>query len=289
LTETDFKRTIYLKRQCRDLGQRMNTPTLPTRWTVCDAPTCWPPLAAQCSLGMLLFHDVCSAMPCHPLSTGLQCWRVLLRNGLTTPPNRGLHPGHSSACAPAWAPTYPPTPHTPSLAAIYEMSKLLNTGLDREVSRPTPSNSTNTRAHSPKHHEDARHTDQHPPHPFHEHHPPHQRHASHQTRTSCPSSWLTYTRVACYRHVGVCMCPHLRSFLLPCFFLSSVVADTHESTTDPRPSTPAAPQSLSICVKLCEAGVNPEALAAVVKEIRRESAAVQVPSHHVAASRQQQE
>ena len=29
-------------------------------------------------------------------------------------------------------------------------------------------------------------------------------------------------------------------------------------------------ESLQICVKLCEAGVNPEALAAVVKELRRE-------------------
>lgn len=34
-------------------------------------------------------------------------------------------------------------------------------------------------------------------------------------------------------------------------------------------------ESLAICVKLCEAGVNPEALAAVVKELRRESAALQ--------------
>lgn len=30
-------------------------------------------------------------------------------------------------------------------------------------------------------------------------------------------------------------------------------------------------ESLAICIKLCEAGVNPEALAAVIKELRRES------------------
>ncbi|KAG0077656.1 Mitotic-spindle organizing protein 1 [Podila epicladia] len=31
-------------------------------------------------------------------------------------------------------------------------------------------------------------------------------------------------------------------------------------------------ETLSICVSLCESGVNPEALAAVIKELRRESA-----------------
>ncbi|KAI7816396.1 mitotic-spindle organizing protein 1 [Gamsiella multidivaricata] len=31
-------------------------------------------------------------------------------------------------------------------------------------------------------------------------------------------------------------------------------------------------EMLSICVSLCESGVNPEALAAVIKELRRESA-----------------
>lgn len=36
------------------------------------------------------------------------------------------------------------------------------------------------------------------------------------------------------------------------------------------------PESLAICVKLCEAGVNPEALASVVQELRREAAALQV-------------
>ena len=34
-------------------------------------------------------------------------------------------------------------------------------------------------------------------------------------------------------------------------------------------------ETLAICVKLCETGVNPEALAAVVKELRREAAALQ--------------
>lgn len=33
-------------------------------------------------------------------------------------------------------------------------------------------------------------------------------------------------------------------------------------------------ETLTTCVKLCEAGVNPEALAAVIKEIRRETAAL---------------
>jgi mitotic-spindle organizing protein 1 len=34
-------------------------------------------------------------------------------------------------------------------------------------------------------------------------------------------------------------------------------------------------ETLAICVSLCEAGVNPEALAVVVKELRREGAAFQ--------------
>ena len=35
-------------------------------------------------------------------------------------------------------------------------------------------------------------------------------------------------------------------------------------------------ESLNICVQLLEAGVNPEALATVVKTLRRESAALKV-------------
>ena len=35
-------------------------------------------------------------------------------------------------------------------------------------------------------------------------------------------------------------------------------------------------ESLHICVQLLEAGVNPEALAAVVKELRKETAALKV-------------
>ncbi|KAI8053833.1 mitotic-spindle organizing gamma-tubulin ring associated-domain-containing protein [Syncephalis plumigaleata] len=31
---------------------------------------------------------------------------------------------------------------------------------------------------------------------------------------------------------------------------------------------------LGLCVKMCERGVNPEALAAVIKELRREAAAI---------------
>lgn len=36
------------------------------------------------------------------------------------------------------------------------------------------------------------------------------------------------------------------------------------------------PETLSLCLRLCESGVNPEALALVIKELRRESAAVKV-------------
>lgn len=34
------------------------------------------------------------------------------------------------------------------------------------------------------------------------------------------------------------------------------------------------PETLTICVKLCESGINPEALALVIQELRRETAAV---------------
>ncbi len=39
-------------------------------------------------------------------------------------------------------------------------------------------------------------------------------------------------------------------------------------------------QTLAILVALCEHGVNPEALAAVVKELRREAAAVSEKANH---------
>ncbi|KAI9231881.1 MAG: mitotic-spindle organizing gamma-tubulin ring associated-domain-containing protein [Podila humilis] len=35
-------------------------------------------------------------------------------------------------------------------------------------------------------------------------------------------------------------------------------------------------ETLSICVSLCESGVNPEALAAVIKELRRDCASTRV-------------
>ena len=35
-------------------------------------------------------------------------------------------------------------------------------------------------------------------------------------------------------------------------------------------------ETLAICIKLCESGVNPEALAMVVKELKREAAALKV-------------
>ena len=35
-------------------------------------------------------------------------------------------------------------------------------------------------------------------------------------------------------------------------------------------------ETMAICVRLCESGVNPEALALVVKELRRETASMKV-------------
>ena len=35
-------------------------------------------------------------------------------------------------------------------------------------------------------------------------------------------------------------------------------------------------ETLAICVRLCESGVNPEALALVIKELRRETQVVKV-------------
>ncbi|KAL7753868.1 Mitotic-spindle organizing protein 1 [Sorochytrium milnesiophthora] len=43
-------------------------------------------------------------------------------------------------------------------------------------------------------------------------------------------------------------------------------------------------ETLSICISLCEAGVNPDALAAVIKELRRERMASQLASDTTAAS-----
>ena len=43
-------------------------------------------------------------------------------------------------------------------------------------------------------------------------------------------------------------------------------------------------ESLSICVKLIESGVNPEALAVVIKELRRESSAVHVSRTEISKS-----
>mmetsp|Transcript_27322 Transcript_27322/g.67397 ORF Transcript_27322/g.67397 Transcript_27322/m.67397 type:complete len:82 (+) Transcript_27322:87-332(+) len=45
-------------------------------------------------------------------------------------------------------------------------------------------------------------------------------------------------------------------------------------------------QSLAICVELLESGVNPEALAAVVKELRREAAALRQAESEAEAERQ---
>jgi len=38
-------------------------------------------------------------------------------------------------------------------------------------------------------------------------------------------------------------------------------------------------ESLSICVRLCEQGINPEALSSVIKELRRASDSLKVLTH----------
>ncbi|KAG9291538.1 hypothetical protein G9A89_021957 [Geosiphon pyriformis] len=43
-------------------------------------------------------------------------------------------------------------------------------------------------------------------------------------------------------------------------------------------------ETLSLCVSLCESGVNPEALAAVIKELRRESAALKAAGQGAATT-----
>uniref|UniRef100_A0A6M2DMH3 Putative mitotic-spindle organizing gamma-tubulin ring associated n=1 Tax=Xenopsylla cheopis TaxID=163159 RepID=A0A6M2DMH3_XENCH len=40
-------------------------------------------------------------------------------------------------------------------------------------------------------------------------------------------------------------------------------------------NTGLTPETLKICIRLCEAGVNPEALAHVLREIRHESESIQ--------------
>ena len=44
-------------------------------------------------------------------------------------------------------------------------------------------------------------------------------------------------------------------------------------------------ETLKVCMQLLEAGVNPEALAAVVRELRRETAALRVRGRETAALR----
>lgn len=46
-------------------------------------------------------------------------------------------------------------------------------------------------------------------------------------------------------------------------------------------STGLDEETLQICVQLLEAGVNPEALAAVVMELQRETASFKVLSNHM--------
>ncbi|TFK51785.1 hypothetical protein OE88DRAFT_1658399 [Heliocybe sulcata] len=44
-------------------------------------------------------------------------------------------------------------------------------------------------------------------------------------------------------------------------------------------------ETLATCVNMIESGVNPEALAAVIQELRRESAGATSPSSHTANGR----
>lgn len=48
-------------------------------------------------------------------------------------------------------------------------------------------------------------------------------------------------------------------------------------------------ETLAILIGLCETGVNPEALAAVVKELRREAAALREAERQAAIAQQQQQ
>ena len=59
------------------------------------------------------------------------------------------------------------------------------------------------------------------------------------------------------------------------FPLPPTPAFAYDAPSASLPPGPTHPQALSICISLCESGVNPEALASVVTELRRERAVVE--------------
>ena len=68
--------------------------------------------------------------------------------------------------------------------------------------------------------------------------------------------------------------PVFKSLFFVCFYFCIVKIDLLEISNIL--NTGLDRETLSILVNLCEAGVHPEALAAVVKELRREAAAIEL-------------
>ena len=66
---------------------------------------------------------------------------------------------------------------------------------------------------------------------------------------------------------------YLKSYVCSCVMLAITLAVREISRLL---KTGLDDNSLRICVQLCEAGVNPEALATVIQELRREAAALKV-------------
>ena len=66
---------------------------------------------------------------------------------------------------------------------------------------------------------------------------------------------------------------YLKSYVYSCIMLAITLAVREISRLL---KTGLDDNSLRICVQLCEAGVNPEALATVIQELRREAAALKV-------------
>ena len=71
------------------------------------------------------------------------------------------------------------------------------------------------------------------------------------------------------------------AFTIARLHVYQIFSPTQPPVRPPRPAVYVVDRAvfsktLSICVSLCESGVNPEALAAVVKELKRESQAMRV-------------
>ena len=75
---------------------------------------------------------------------------------------------------------------------------------------------------------------------------------------------LSETREAMKSSIISCTCAICVSFIIAVREISRLL------------KTGLDDNSLRICVQLCEAGVNPEALATVIQELRREAAALKV-------------